>query len=605
MKKFLRSLVAMTACAAMVAACNDTSDPTPKPVDEEQKNYYAFDGGEQVEVNSVIADEADGIVYLFFSAQSGLATVSDIYNADDCTEVVFPASAIGGEIDLAKLTEEDVTYIISMLPQFGEQYGFSVDGYDETISEGKLTPSLKDNTLTVKCEFTTLTGIGFVAQVSCPFGGQDTPGPSGNYYEYAGKTVELNSIYAFGVEEDGETYFGFYAAPAKGMDFEEIMMSEHMLGFMVDATSMYDDAIMDMETGVATFDVTNLPEGCELQMMLVNSGEDLMVGVPDDSVSEGTITVYFTEDAGGYVFNFAGNIVLKDGNVLKMSCVAPLVMDSGEETLGELEYVVDSRGIAESGNFRSAFYHQSTWDEGMTFTYSVSEVHHYNDLGNNAFVEIYVGSDELLNGESFNVATTNLPFSFKIEYLDRENGTTVPVVIDNDNRAGASGYITFTQNYDTGLYNAYFNLFLNDGDITVNGYFKGEMQPRNTVYAKNEGTVAMLRSATLDTTGNPCVLYLSSKRGTAGPDQYDIKCEVPAGEWRYDYFMAFGGNSSAITWIDGVRYDKSSSSTTPVYGGNWRVTAPEAVNGIYVAECRTTLFGMGQAHYYGEINVIQ
>lgn len=270
-----------------------------------------------------------------------------------------------------------------------------------------------------------------------------------------------------------------------------------------------------------------------------------------------------------------------------------------------IEYTVQSREISESNIFRSAFYYKNDWNDGWTFTLSVSGIGSYLELGGNAYVEIYVGAEQLLNGEAFNVATTPYPFSFKIEYLDRQNAATVPVTIDNSNRKGASGYITLTKN-PQGLYDIHFNVSLNSGDINVGGYYIGDMQPRNTIYTSSDGVISTLRSATLDLSGNNRILYLSTKPGTAGPDQYDIKGEVPAEEWRYGKFMAFSGQGSAITWIDGVCYSKD---TTPGIGGNWRVMQPTALpGGTYVSECTAMLFGgtgTFYAYYYGEIKVIK
>lgn len=611
MKKFLRSLTAMAACAAMVAACGDSDDPTPPgpgPDPEGQKaNTWMFDDGDEVEMGSVLAMEVDGNVFVFFSAEKGLTEAVDFGNAADMTQIVFPASLIGGEADWTTLEEDDVTQFLSMLPEFNEQWGFSINGYDKTVSEGKLAVSMADDVLSVKCDFVVeATGLKFSAYVQAPFGQNEGPGPEpeGSYYEYAGKTVELNSAYAYAVDYDGEMVYGISLTPTVGVSGDEIFGEEHQFAFMVDATSMYAETILDMETGISTFDVCNLPEGCMFNVTVVNN--DMYISVPDESVTEGKVAMNFTNGTdGGYVLNLSGDIAFSDGNTLKFSCSSPLVMNQEDEPNGFLEYSVESRGINESASFLSGFYHQSTWDDSSIYTFSVSQAPSYLALGGNAFVEIYVGSEDLLNGEAFDVATTNLPFSFKIEYLDRENQTLVPVTVDNDHRAGASGYITFTPNYDTGLYDVSFNLFLNNGDITVSGNYAGEMSQRNIVYSNaNEGPVAVLRSATLDLSSDPCVLYLSSSRGVeAGPNQYDIKCEVSAAEWKYDFLLSFSGSDSAITWDD-VRYDKD-STTDKVIGGNWKVSTPVAAGSSYVAECQTTLFGMGNAYYYGEINIIK
>lgn len=607
MKKFLRSLTAMAACAAMLAACSDSDDPTPGPDPDpegQKANTWVFNDGEAVEMGSVMAMELEGNVYVFFSAEKGLAEPADFGGAADMTQIIFPASLIGGEVDLTAIGEDDITQILSLLPEFGEQYGFMISGYDKTVSEGKLAVSLADDVLSVKCEFAVLdSDLRFSAYVQTPFTQNEQPDPETNFYDYGGNVVALRSAYAFGQEEGDDVLYGMCLTPTAGLVGDEVYMEDHQLAFMVNAASMYEDTVFDMETGVSTFDVRNLPDGCMLNLT-VSNGSDLYLSVPDDSVSEGEVAVSFANgDDGGFVINVAGNVAFNDGNVLKFNCSSPLIMAQATGH-GFLDYYVESRGISESATFLSGFYHQSTWDEGMTFTYSVSETPTYLGLGGNAFVEIYVGSEELLNGEAFDVATTNLPFSFQIEYLDRENQTLVPVKIDNANRAGASGYITFVQNVETGLYDSSFNLFLNNGDITVSGNYAGELSPRNVIYSTaNEGPVAYVRSATLDLSADPCVLYLSSARGTAGPDQFDIKCEVPAAQWRYDFLLSFSGSDAAITWDD-VRYD-SKSTTDKVIGGNWKVSTPVTVGGSVIAECQTTLFGMGSAYYYGEMNIIQ
>lgn len=604
MKKFLRSLIVLAACSTLVVACNKPDGPNPD--DGGQKvNTWVFNDGKEVKVGSSIVSETSNYITVLFSAEKGLATAQDLYGADDCTEITFPSSAIGSEIDLAALTEEDgSTYIISKLPEFGKKNGFSINGYDKTISEGKLSTSLGNDGMTIKCEFTTLdTGLKFSAYLLCPFKRIEIPEPDGNYYEYDGKVVELKSVYAVSIEDGADTYFGFYSTPDEGVKLDDVATAPHRISFKVDGESM----VQVLDSGKSIFNLQNLPAGCKLNLSLVNETDGLQLNIPDNSVYDGTIVLYFSEaEDSGYMLNVAGNIILNNGKVLKMSCVSKLLTGNPEEEkYGRIEYAVKSRNIAESNHFRSGFYYQNTWDDGMIFTYSISGAKGYIQLGSNAFVEIYAGSKELLNGKAFNVAETKLPFSFKIEYLDRELENTVPVTISNNNRSGASGHITFTKN-SYGLYDAQFDVTLNNGDIIVKGNFAGEMKHRNKIYTDVKGDLDEVRSATLDISGDPRILYLSTKPGTAGPDQYDIKGEVEASEWRYGKFMAFGGQGSSITWIDGVCYN--SKNKGPFLGGNWRVLSPTPLlDGKVVSECQVMLFGTEScfAYYYGELKVIK
>lgn len=283
--------------------------------------------------------------------------------------------------------------------------------------------------------------------------------------------------------------------------------------------------------------------------------------------------------------------------------------DPGDRVEGSaIEYTVKSQDISQSNTFRTAFYYKNDWNEGWTFTLSVAGINNYLQLGTNAYVEIYVGSEQLLNGEAFNIATTQYPFSFMIEYLDINNATTVPVTIDNNNRKGASGYITLKKN-GKGQYDVHFNVSLNSGDIEVSGYYIGDMMPRNMITTTAEGNIAPILSASVDVSSNPCTLYMSTKPGTAGPNQYDIMCEVPANEWKYGKFMAFSGQGSSVTWLDGIRYNSTTADTTPIFGGNWRVSQPTPLpGGKYVSECVAMLYGSSgsyYAYYYGYINLIK
>ncbi len=610
MKKFLRSLIAPVACAALVSACVDAGPADPnEPVNENQTaNTWVFNNGEEVKTGSALIFGISGHVTVLFSAETGLATANDIRNAGDCTEIKFPISAIGSEIDLTALSDSDASAcFVSGLPEFGKTNGFKIDGKLKTVKEGKLSSSLENEEMSIRCEFTTLgKNTKFSVYLRCPYKEIVIPVPDGNYYEYDGKVVEFKSVHAFNIEDAGKKYIGFYAAPEEGLELDDIMMSEHRLGFMIDEAGLTDGSVLDTESGRPVFDVKNLPDGCELQMTLVNSTENLRISVPGNSVTEGILTVYLTETAGSRTLYAAGNISLSDGKVLKMSCVSPFATEKPDkDSYGKIEYSVKSRNISESASFKCGFHHRNTWDSGIAVTYSVSNVHNYIQLGSNTFVEIYAGSEQLLNGKPFDVARTSHPFSFMIEYLDLGKETTVPVKIDNNNRAGASGTISFKKN-ENGLYDATFDLELDYGDITISGTYTGETQPRNIIYTNKEGKIDEVRSATLDVTGDPCILYMSAKNGTAGPDQYDIKCEVPANEWRYGIYMAFSGQNSAVTWIDGFRYDRSTSDTSPIFGGNWRVLDPVAIKDGYASECRTTLYGNNScfAYYYGEIKLI-
>ncbi len=329
----------------------------------------------------------------------------------------------------------------------------------------------------------------------------------------------------------------------------------------------------------------------------------LLIDSENQAVSSGKITS--TLEANHIYIQC--EFTTKENNVsFTLNIDAPLKIETVEESDNYLSYSVESRNISDTDDLRSAFYLKNTWDEGWTFTYSIASVRSYIMLGNNATVEIYVGSKQLLNGQPFNVAQTNLPFSFTINYLDLENQRIVPVTIDNSNRSGATGTITLTQN-SNGLYDADFDVTLNNGDITVKGQYAGEINNCNMISEPQKPNVAIIRSATLDISSNPICLYLSTQAGTAGPGQYDIKCQVTKDEWRYGKFMAFSGQGSSITWIDGVTYSKNNSQND-IVGGNWRVSQPiELSNGINLSECCMTLYGTGNyfAYYYGEIKVIK
>ncbi|MDE5800558.1 MAG: hypothetical protein K2H74_06000, partial [Paramuribaculum sp.] len=411
--------------------------------------------------------------------------------------------------------------------------------------------------------------------VGCSDSDSTTPGsnvdPSTNYWSFnGGQKVAAGSVMIYETADHVTVLVSPKSGLTSVMDF--------------DATDDCTQITFPVSAIGTTIDLANLTEDDEEVMF--TSGLDgfgkynLTVDCDKKTVSEGTITSSLNGDNMALTCDLT---TLEGGVKFSLHLLAPYRKADVNRVEGSsIEYTVESRDIAESNTFRSAFYYKNSWNDGWTFTFSVSGIGTYQQLGSNAYIEIYAGAEQLLNGEAFNVATTPYPFSFKIEYLDRQNGTTVPVTIDNSNRKGAAGYITLTKN-DQGLYDAHFNVTLNSGDITVSGYYVGEMQPRNTIYNNADGVVAPLRSATLDLSSNPRILYLSTKPGTAGPDQYDIKGEVPAEEWRYGKFMAFSGQGSAITWIDGVTYSKQA---TPGIGGNWRVMQPTALPGnIYVAEC--------------------
>ncbi|MDE6338323.1 MAG: hypothetical protein K2K97_00870 [Muribaculaceae bacterium] len=452
MKKFLRLIAALITGAVILTGCKESNDPDVV-VEEPDVNYWIFDDGEEVHMGSCLIYESAGQITALFSAREGLDSAPDYDNVDDCTEITFPASEIGSEIDLTQLTGEDkLISILSRLPEFGEKYGFSIDGAKETISEGSLSSKMEGDKLSITCEFTTLDDLKCSICMLCPL-----------------------------------------------------------------------ERIEDEERG------------------------------------------------GGFI-----------------------------------DYTIASRDIVESGTLGCGFYCKNTWDSGWTFTYSVSKAVAYNQLGNNALIEIYVGAVELLNGEPFDVSETQYPFSVRFEYLDRSIANLVPVEINNKDREGAEGTIKFKRN-SKGLYDVTFDLSFDNGDITVAGYYADALQPRNTIYEGGVGDIEILRSATLDTSSDPIVLYLSTKNGVAGPDQFDIKGEVPAVEWRYDRLMAFGGQDSSITWINGETYSRKTSQTSSVFGGNWGVFDVETIGEDKVGACKLMLFSTSNsfAYYYGKITVIE
>ncbi len=303
--------------------------------------------------------------------------------------------------------------------------------------------------------------------------------------------------------------------------------------------------------------------------------------------------------------------IFRNGEVIQEYAVSEIdyieINEISDLEGSQYEYIVKSKDISKSGIFGGGFYYKNFWDEGITLNYSVSEVKCFQQLGNSMNIEIYAGSHELYNGKEFNVAETDYPFSFKFQYVDTSIGNTVDVIIDNNNREGATGTITLIRN-STGSYDAIFDVTMDAGDVMVKGYYAGDLHDRNEIYSSTDGIIASVKSATLDLSGNPCILYLSTKGGMAGPDNYDIKGEVPADEWEFDKYMAFSGQGSSITWLDGAVYDKNSYETSPVIGGNWRVMSPFSVpGGKKVAECTSILFGenMRYAYYLGEIQIIE
>lgn len=605
MKKIINTVALMAACLAIVAACKKDKPEEPKtdPV-EQTANTWVFNDGDEAKAGSVLICVSSGNITAYFSAKEGLSTVKELRGADDCTEITFPAAAVGSGIDLAALNSADaVTRILSKRPEFGEKDGFLIAGGSNSISEGKLSSKSVGGTIEIKCEFTTLgKNIRFSVYLQGELQHDTDTGFEGNYYKYGDKTVELKSVYAASAGEDG-LYFGIIASPDANKDLDDIMEGDSFLYLTVDEASLNGSSVFDPLTGKSVFNLT-APLETELEMTLLTDGH--YIGFPEDPVNKGTITVYFSGDTkSGRVMNAEGDITFTDGKTLKFSCSAPLIEQEEEKpTYGQMKYYVQSANIYEAGTFASGFFIENTWDEGMTFTYSLSPAKNYIALGGNAYVEIYIGSEQLLNGKPFDIAKTPHPFSFEFYYLDRENITLVPVYIDNNNRAGASGSVSFKKNSD-GLYDAEFNVSFNNGDINVKGDWSGELKSRNVIYTTADGPVATIRSATLDISGDPCLLYLSTKEGTAGPDQYDIIGEVPANEWRYNYYMAFGSCWSAITWIDGVRYDIDATDTTPVLGGNWRVMTPKAIPGGFASECKVMVIDLGNAYYYGEIKVIE
>ncbi|MDE5785772.1 MAG: hypothetical protein K2H98_04490 [Duncaniella sp.] len=383
-----------------------------------------------------------------------------------------------------------------------------------------------------------------------------------------------------------------------------------------DLTTVMDFENTDDYTEI-TFPVSSIGEEINLTTLEAGEGEvyifshlpqfdmksGLLIDGGDAAVSEGTLSSSLENDEMTIccAFTTAGTGIRFDV-YLKYQ----LVREDPDALKGSYyEYAVKSRDISGTDDFGKGFYLRY---DGWTFTYSASSsICSYIQVGNNNYVEIHVNADELMDGKPFNVAETEYPFSFTFVCIDRKTGETITSVIDNNNRAGASGTITIKPTV-FGLYDAQFDLSFESGDVTVKGYYAAELQPRNMVYTGGVGNLAELRSATLDISGDPCVLYLSSQDGQAGPDRYDMKCSVPANEWRFNYFMAFGGQNSSVTWTDGIVYNKETIEGTSVFGGNWKVLPPaELPGGEYATECTAMLFGssVSYAYYYGTVNIIK
>ena len=299
--------------------------------------------------------------------------------------------------------------------------------------------------------------------------------------------------------------------------------------------------------------------------------------------------------------------IFRNGEIIQQYAVSDIDYIEVNDVLvgSEYEYSVASADKSNSGSFGSAFFFRNPWDEGCVFNFSSSNVPHFTQLGNSMAIELYVGAKELYDGKEFNVAETDYPFSFKFQYVNA--GALVDVVIDNEHRVGAEGTIALIPN-GRGAYDAVFDVSMDSGDVVVKGYYAGEYKERNTIYNTAQGVIATVKGATLDISSNPCVVYFTTGEGEAGPDNYDVKGEVPANEWQFGKFMSFSGQDASREWINGVTYNSSTLDGSGYFGGNWRVMAPTFTpSGSTVAECSSMLFGNPTCYlyYYGDIKIIE
>ncbi|MDE6483891.1 MAG: hypothetical protein K2L14_00650 [Duncaniella sp.] len=407
--------------------------------------------------------------------------------------------------------------------------------------------------------------------------GEEVKIASAMIYEESGRVTVL-----FSGEKDLVTVQDFEEAA----DVTEICFPSSAIGTEIDLAAL---GANDEETYVKS----RLPE--------FGMNDGLIVDGSASVISEGTLSSSLENGELSVKCRFT---TLEKEIKFSVYLVSELLQDDPALEGSHYEFTVKSRGLSGEENLGSGFYLRY---DGWTFSYTASKINSYIQFGNNNYVEIHVDAAELMDGKPFDVAETEYPFSFTFVCIDRATGELIKTMIDNDSREGASGTITLKRN-TRGLYDAQFDLSLEEGDITVSGYYYDTLMPRNMAYTGGEGTVTVLNSATLDISGNPCVLYLSSQSGEAGPDRYDIKAEVPAEEWRFNYFMAFGGQDSSVTWVDGFCYNKVSIADTSFFGGNWKVTEPmDAPDGGVVAECTAMLFGSvtSYAYYYGNLHVIK
>lgn len=299
--------------------------------------------------------------------------------------------------------------------------------------------------------------------------------------------------------------------------------------------------------------------------------------------------------------------IFRNGEIIQQYAVSDIDYIEVNDVLvgSEFDYNVVSTGKSKSGSFKTAFLFKDTWDDGYVFNLSASRLNHFNELGGNMAIELYVGAKELYNGQEFNVADTEYPFSFKFEYVN--GGDLSAIVIDNEHRTGAEGTIAVIPN-GRGTFDVVFDVTMDSGDATVKGYYAGEYNERNTIYNTADGVLGIVKGATLDISSNPCVVYFTTGDGEAGPDNYDVKGEVPASEWQFGKYMSFSGQDSSVEWINGVIYSTETKPQTGYFGGNWRVMEPTYTpSGHTVAECSSTLFGNPSCflYYYGEIKIIE
>lgn len=517
--KFGKLLSVMVTVVAMLCnvACDSKQSNEVKPTPEAFEWYYTFDGGDRVEIKSVIMEQHDRSVAVQFSA----AEEFDRANPSNHLAFLLPIEAIGQTYDIVS---NDVT-LYSDLECFGSPVGNNSERDAEPIKGGNVTLTVNDDgAYDISLVIELSDGRQFEAYCvgECEI---VEVGPKYDHYiEINGEQSELHSmLYLVNDTGDYGNQYVVALSETEQLDtLEDIQLAEEYL-FLSLGQESFDLLLSNGEVNPVS--LTD-----PLYMFYVTTKELFFEDYMDDHsmIISGRIAASVDEETNDLALELEYETI--DGDELKVVALVRYVAIESPivEYESHFDYTIDA---TESKNgVGAAFY--STTSSAAIYTLCVGNSHTFASIEDSVLVQLSLNGMEPFEEFELDIATCTQ--NFKLWFYNPL--TEYRLTIDNKHRADCQGSLSLKDgvlkiDFTNTPADASSSLSLSAQCATSNMRSVCECMD---IYDGEHAELFTPRSIVVDNRGAECWIYVSSKSDVftvEGMTDAEVVIYCPEGGW--------------------------------------------------------------------------